>query len=114
MLIDGHSLDRLSIYLEQRQSASQPTKCVTRLFHLFFIQWRRPPRLDIDPLVVYGSSSTEKDVQAKRERTVLQEIFFSAAMIPDTPKEPDMEAVEYVVPKTIPLEDVSCTALVNG
>ncbi|XP_071821235.1 serine/threonine-protein phosphatase 1 regulatory subunit 10-like [Apostichopus japonicus] len=69
------------------------------------IPWRRPPRLDIDPLVVYGSSSTEKDVQAKRERTVLQEIFFSAAMIPDTPKEPDMEAVEYVVPKTIPLED---------
>lgn len=71
------------------------------------IPWRRPPKLDIIPLVVYGCNSTEKESQAKRERTVLQEIFFSAAMIPDTPKEPDLEAVEYIEPKRIPLEDES-------
>lgn len=80
-----------------------------QIFILFLaaLQWRRPPKLDIVPLVVYGCNSTEKESQAKRERTVLQEIFFSAAMIPDTPKEPDLEAVEYVEPKRIPLEDVS-------
>ncbi|KAK3087031.1 hypothetical protein FSP39_000676 [Pinctada imbricata] len=70
------------------------------------IPWRRPPLIDglvisVDP----GSQSTEKQTQRERETSVLQAIFFTKEMLPDTPSEPDLESVEPSDPKFIPLED---------
>jgi len=49
----------------------------------------------------------EKDIQQEREKSVLQEIFLSLEMVPETPAEPDPEPYELVPPKIIPIDDVS-------
>jgi len=60
----------------------------------------------------YGKESLERSIQRQREAGVLQALFFSRNMVPDTPNEPDPEAAEeHQEPKIIPLEDVSCVVL---
>ena len=56
-----------------------------------------------------GEKSKEKETQSQREKNVLQVIYFSRAMTPDTPSEADTERDTAVVknsePCLIPLED---------
>ncbi|XP_041481488.1 serine/threonine-protein phosphatase 1 regulatory subunit 10-like [Lytechinus variegatus] len=74
---------------------------------LEYFPWRRPAKMDIPGTVVsYGTNSQEKTVQAKREQTVLREIFFDQMNLPLTPKEPDPEAKRgFEETRIIPLED---------
>ncbi|VVC44557.1 Hypothetical protein CINCED_3A000845 [Cinara cedri] len=63
-----------------------------------------PGKEKIEP----GSGSLEKKKQTLREQSVLQAIYFTRNMIPDSPEEPDqMEVVPYSEPLNIPLEDMS-------
>ncbi|CAH1736219.1 serine/threonine-protein phosphatase 1 regulatory subunit 10 isoform X2 [Aphis gossypii] len=64
-----------------------------------------PGKEKIEP----GSGSQEKKKQTLREQSVLQAIYFTRNMIPDSPEEPDqMEImVPYSEPLNIPLEDMS-------
>ncbi|ESP04991.1 hypothetical protein LOTGIDRAFT_230041 [Lottia gigantea] len=72
------------------------------------VQWRKPELLTgLSSVVVPGCNSTERDIQNQREQSVLQALFFSKAMLPDTPTEPDLEAVETEEPINIPLVDAS-------
>lgn len=70
------------------------------------IEWS--PLIEIDgiPSHLNETRSNEKEIQAKREKTVLQVIYFSPYSIPDSPSEPDVESFEYVKPKVIPLCDI--------
>ena len=54
-----------------------------------------------------GSHSKEKLIQAERELTVLNTIYFNRLMIPDSPAEPDFEAHQTVEPAIMPLFDVT-------
>lgn len=56
--------------------------------------------------VIFGCKSREAKIQAEREKTVLQEIFFRHS-INDSPHEPDYEAYEHIDPQIIPLEDIT-------
>uniref|UniRef100_F6WYC4 TFIIS N-terminal domain-containing protein n=1 Tax=Ciona intestinalis TaxID=7719 RepID=F6WYC4_CIOIN len=68
--------------------------------------WKKPQLIDLPAsLVEPGSNSIEKDIQKEREKTVLQEIFLSIEMVPDSPAEPDPEPYEMVPPKVIPIDD---------
>ena len=58
-------------------------------------------------MILYCFRSVEKDIQQEREKSVLQEIFLSLEMVPESPAEPDPEPYELVPPKIIPIEDVS-------
>ncbi|XP_064649015.1 serine/threonine-protein phosphatase 1 regulatory subunit 10-like isoform X2 [Lineus longissimus] len=71
--------------------------------------WRRPSLIsNLTPRTTeHGARSTERDVQRSREQGVLQAIFFSKEMIPDTPMEPEMENTDVEEPRIIPLEDES-------
>ncbi|XP_070532301.1 serine/threonine-protein phosphatase 1 regulatory subunit 10-like [Ptychodera flava] len=72
-----------------------------------YMLWRKV-YIDLPPSPMEpGLNSTEKDTQREREMSVLQEIFFDKASLPDSPHEPDPEAVEPEEPKIIPLEDES-------
>ena len=61
-----------------------------------------------------GTKSKEKDIQNDREKGVLQEIYFTREMTPDTPKEadPDTNSMKSGQPIIIPTEDSE--ADVNG
>ncbi|XP_013400137.1 serine/threonine-protein phosphatase 1 regulatory subunit 10 [Lingula anatina] len=69
--------------------------------------WHRPHRIDgLTQLpTAPGERSTERETQAQREKAVLQAIFFSKDMLPDTAQEPDPENYTPSEPKIIPLED---------
>ncbi|XP_071115636.1 serine/threonine-protein phosphatase 1 regulatory subunit 10-like isoform X2 [Haliotis cracherodii] len=69
------------------------------------LPWRTPPFFDDSSVFDYGANSTEKDIQKAREQKVLQAIFFSKTMVPDTPSEPELESIEPSQPRIIPLED---------
>ena len=71
--------------------------------------WRRPPIIsDLSSTVTPGANSTEKETQRKREQSVLQALYFTIEMIPDSATEPDIDtSAEYEEPKIIPLHDVS-------
>lgn len=75
------------------------------------LTWRRPPLIDnivipVDP----GCNSKEREIQQQREQGVLQALFFSKQMLPDSPSESDLESVEPVDTKIIPLEDETSSA----
>ncbi|VDP06677.1 unnamed protein product [Soboliphyme baturini] len=58
------------------------------------------------PLVKRGSASIERVLQARRQRNVLAELYFSPKLIPDSPKEPDVvDRVLLSETKVIPLEE---------
>jgi len=61
-----------------------------------------------------GTKSKEKEIQNDREKGVLQEIYFTREMTPDTPKEadPDTNSMRSGQPIIIPTEDSE--ADVNG
>ena len=71
--------------------------------------WRRPPIIsDIPTVVQHGVNSTEKETQRLREQSVLQSVYFTKEMIPDTAMEADIEPpTDVEEPKIIPLHDVS-------
>lgn len=53
-----------------------------------------------------GCKSQEVEIQAERERNVLQDIFFGHS-ITDSPHEPGNESYEHVEPQIVPLDDVT-------
>lgn len=57
------------------------------------------------PVRLDGSQSKEREIQQKREQTVLQSLYFNHSMIPDSATEPDHEVHKYTEPAVIPLED---------
>lgn len=68
--------------------------------------WRIPIMIDLPaPLAVPGSKSLEKDIQFAREKIVLQALYFSKNMLPESPAEPDPENHQMTDPIMIPLED---------
>jgi len=69
-------------------------------------QWHKPRLITgISSAVTAVCSSTEKQVQLEREQSVLQVLYFTKTMIPDSPAEPETEYVEITDPKIIPLND---------
>lgn len=71
--------------------------------------WYKPKRIKVtnrEPFTP-GENSKEKDIQTAREMGVLQEIYFSREMTPDTPKEaePDTAPNADNMPTMVPLED---------
>jgi protein phosphatase 1 regulatory subunit 10 len=67
--------------------------------------WRPLIIVDNVPAYNYGSKSIEADIQAERERNVLQAFFIPNQSINDSPLEPNHESYEHVEPQTIPLDD---------
>lgn len=68
--------------------------------------WRALIVIDNVPEINYGSKSREAEIQAEREKNVLQELYFRHS-INDSPHEPDPESYEHVEPQIVPLEDVT-------
>lgn len=68
--------------------------------------WRALIVIDNVPKIEYGSKSREAEIQAEREKNVLQELYFRHS-INDSPHEPDPESYEHVEPQIVPLEDVT-------
>lgn len=77
--------------------------------------WYTPKPINKDPdnekkddqVFVPGHESTEKEAQAIREKSVLQALYFSPAMTPSNPTEPDHEPYMRREPTLIPLEDMA-------
>lgn len=70
--------------------------------------WRRLIPIDVpESTVVPGSSSIEAKIQADRERSVLQDIFFQGQMVNESPTEPDYEHYEHKEPVIIPATNES-------
>jgi len=75
------------------------------------LAWYKPIPLKVTNREPFspGANSKEKENQANREKCVLQEIYFSREMIPDTPKEMDpgidQDAIKSNEPSFIPTED---------
>ncbi|PVD22536.1 hypothetical protein C0Q70_18350 [Pomacea canaliculata] len=71
------------------------------------LPWRRPPVIDNTHITVErGCNSVERGIQQVREQGVLQALFFTKEMLPDSPSEPDMDMnVTMTETKIIPLED---------
>jgi protein phosphatase 1 regulatory subunit 10 len=60
------------------------------------------------PVINYGANSLERKIQADREKSVLQSLYFSYNMIPDSAQEPDVEIYSVPTdPVTIPLDDIT-------
>lgn len=71
--------------------------------------WTHLIEVDDVPVSPHGNQSKERDIQAARELTCLQALYFSYAMIPDSASEPEMETIKYAEPAVIPLEDAQNT-----
>jgi protein phosphatase 1 regulatory subunit 10 len=69
------------------------------------IAWRPLIIVDNVPTYAYGSKSNEANIQAERERNVLQAFFIPNQSINDSPLEPNHESYEHVEPQMIPLDD---------
>lgn len=68
--------------------------------------WKALFTIDNVPEIKYGSKSLEAEIQAEREKNVLQELYFRHS-INDSPHEPDPESFEHLEPRIVPLEDVT-------
>lgn len=71
--------------------------------------WTHLIEVDDVPQTASGGQSKEKDVQAARELTCLQALYFSYNMIPDSATEPEAETYKYAEPAIIPMEDAQNT-----
>lgn len=71
--------------------------------------WMALIEVDDVPVTADGAQSQERGIQAARELTCLQALYFNYSMIPDSPAEPDAEPYKYVEPPVIPLEDATNT-----
>ncbi|CAG9771743.1 unnamed protein product [Ceutorhynchus assimilis] len=70
------------------------------------IKWYAPFLCDeLKSLIVPGTKSLEKDIQFAREKQVPAAEYFNKRMIPDNPKEPEIEVHQKIDPFCIPLED---------
>uniref|UniRef100_A0A8C8TTF8 Serine/threonine-protein phosphatase 1 regulatory subunit 10 n=1 Tax=Peromyscus maniculatus bairdii TaxID=230844 RepID=A0A8C8TTF8_PERMB len=66
------------------------------------VPWVCPRPLALpSPLVIPGSNSQERYIQAEREKGILQELFLNK----ESPHEPDPEPYEPIPPKLIPLDE---------
>uniref|UniRef100_A0A8C2UN21 Serine/threonine-protein phosphatase 1 regulatory subunit 10 n=1 Tax=Chinchilla lanigera TaxID=34839 RepID=A0A8C2UN21_CHILA len=66
------------------------------------VPWVCPRLLALpSPLVIPGSNSQERYIQAEREKGILQELFLNK----ESPHEPDPEPYEPIPPKLIPLDE---------
>ncbi|XP_055304129.1 serine/threonine-protein phosphatase 1 regulatory subunit 10 isoform X2 [Sitodiplosis mosellana] len=65
------------------------------------------PLILVDDVPEHEVKSKEREVQAEREKTCLNTIYFNRAMIPDSPLEPDVIAFQNIEPPTIPLYDIT-------
>jgi len=77
------------------------------------IKWYKPKLVEVtkeESDFAHGSTSVEKDIQQVREKNILQALYFSKAMTPPSPAEPDLEAHDHKEPAFIPLEDVEAGA----
>lgn len=68
--------------------------------------WRALIIVDNVPEIAYGVKSREISIQAEREKTVLQELYFRTSMN-DSPHEPDPESYEHMEPQIMPQEDLT-------
>lgn len=68
--------------------------------------WRALIIVDNVPEINYGYKSREAEIQAEREKNVLQELYFRHS-INDSPHEPDPESYEHEEPQIVPQEDVT-------
>lgn len=71
--------------------------------------WRRLIPIDIESpsTVVPGCNSTQAQIQADRELSVLQDIFFMGQTRNESPTEPDYEPYDHVEPAIIPMTNES-------
>ena len=74
------------------------------------INWFKPVRIKVTNREPFepGSGSKEKEIQANREKNILQVIYFNKAMTPANPTEADnieINSVKSSQPAFIPLED---------
>lgn len=69
--------------------------------------WRPLIIVDNVPHIDYGSKSREAQIQAEREKTVLQELYLSRTSLIDSPHEPDTEHYDFIEPAIIPLDDLT-------
>lgn len=69
-------------------------------------KWRALIIVDNVPEINYGYKSREAEIQAEREKNVLQELYFRHS-INDSPHEPDPESYEHEEPQIVPQEDVT-------
>lgn len=67
--------------------------------------WTALIEVDDVPQTAIGGQSKERDVQAARELTCLQALYFSYNTIPDSAGEPETETFKYAEPGVIPMED---------
>lgn len=68
--------------------------------------WKALFTIDNVPEIKYGFKSLEAEIQAEREKNVLQELYFRHS-INDSPHEPDPESYDHLEPRIVPLEDVT-------
>lgn len=72
------------------------------------MEWAPLILVDDVPDLPISTNSIEKDIQAEREKNVLQAIYFNRALIPDSPHEPDcVITCQSNDPPVIPLDDVT-------
>lgn len=71
--------------------------------------WTQRFEVEDVPQTACGGQSKEREVQAAREGSCLQALYFSFATIPDSPAEPDTETYKYAEPAVMPLEDAQNT-----
>jgi protein phosphatase 1 regulatory subunit 10 len=69
--------------------------------------WRPLIIVDNVPHIDYGSKSREAQIQAEREKTVLQELYLNRTSLIDSPHEPDTELYDFIEPAIIPLDDLT-------
>ncbi|KAI9564550.1 hypothetical protein GHT06_008289 [Daphnia sinensis] len=73
--------------------------------------WKGLQRIDnLEDRVIYGENSKEKEIQAARESSTLQALYFKGQVLPDAPIEADPEVpLERTdkAPTIIPLDDVT-------
>lgn len=67
------------------------------------------PLIEVDDVQPHpdGNQSRERHIQAEREMTTLRALYFSHALIPDSPSEPELEPVNNSDTPVIPLEDIT-------
>jgi protein phosphatase 1 regulatory subunit 10 len=100
--VDARSSERLD-----ERNAMQNRKLPTEDLMEERMPWQALIIVDNVPPLPEGSGSQEKKIQFERESRVLQSLYFSRSLVPDSAAEPDMETHPKTDPAVIPLDDVT-------
>jgi protein phosphatase 1 regulatory subunit 10 len=100
--VDARSSERLD-----ERNAMQNRKLPSEDLMEERMPWQPLIIVDNVPPLPEGSGSQEKKIQFERESRVLQSLYFSRSLVPDSPAEPDMETHAKTDPAVIPLDDVT-------